>query len=219
MKASTLLTMVDQLPNNHLLMASRWSSDKESWDTLQLPHSLNGMKRLIQMKGKKGSHFWVLKWTADHDAFSDPKLLDDLFFSIAFMIGSTKPMIGTALSELTNNAIDHGLLHMPSQLKRDHEGMVTYFEERIKRLEQAKQQKLHFSFYFFTEGMTQRLAISCEDTGDGFSIEDLPKSQESIKDGETAKYYGRGINLLQAISSDLYNDKDGRRSTIIMDLS
>jgi len=41
------------------------------------------------------------------------------------------------LSELFNNALDHGILKLDSSLKQHEEGMEKYFDERAKTLGQC----------------------------------------------------------------------------------
>lgn len=96
------------------------------------------------------------------------------------------------LSELFNNALEHGLLKLNSGLKQQEDGMEKYFEERAMRLADAEtgQIQLHLEKMLNEDGSTF-LRIRVKDSGDGFDCQHV-----GTKIVADTRRYGRGIALL-----------------------
>jgi hypothetical protein len=76
------------------------------------------------------------------------------------------------LSELFNNALDHGLLRLPSSLKAGVEGMDVFLDERTRRLARLEMGAVEFELSLRQrDGQPPVLHISCADTGPGFNHE------------------------------------------------
>ena len=76
------------------------------------------------------------------------------------------------LSELFNNALDHGLLRLPSSLKVGSEGMDVFLEERSRRLARLAVGAVEFELTLRQNlGRSPVLHIGCADTGPGFDHE------------------------------------------------
>ena len=118
------------------------------------------------------------------------------------------------LSELFNNALDHGLLKLDSILKNDPQGMDRYFEERSVRLKQLEQGeiKIHLKKISTEYGPCLKIVIS--DTGDGF---DYLALQAAALDASTRRH-GRGIALVESLSSQLHYTDNGRESHVCVPL-
>lgn len=102
------------------------------------------------------------------------------------------------LSELFNNALDHGLLKLESALKRDAEGMEKYFDERANRLASLQAGQIDFNLKKVVyDGGDAQLKIRIRDSGDGF---DYQREREKIS-AETL-HYG-GIALLDKVCSSV----------------
>jgi PAS domain S-box-containing protein len=99
------------------------------------------------------------------------------------------------LSELFNNALDHGLLKLDSSLKHDIEGMEKYFDERAERLASADagQIQLNLKKVRNEDGSTF-LRISVKDSGEGFDYQQI-----AAKTASETQRHGRGITLLYSV--------------------
>ena len=110
----------------------------------------------------------------------------------------------TVLAELINNALDHGILHLDSDLKNDFEGFATYLalrEERMSGL--TNKDQLIIQIY---TNSTTFIKISVEDSGSGFALSDNSADQQGLS--------GRGLGLVEAISQTVERNAKGNRTTI-----
>lgn len=99
------------------------------------------------------------------------------------------------LSELFNNALDHGLLKLDSSLKHHEDGMERYFEERSQRLAEAGKGtiQLHLKKILNADGGSF-LLIRVKDSGDGFDHQ-----RQATAAPSDVQRHGRGIALLHGI--------------------
>lgn len=118
-------------------------------------------------------------------------------------MGATTGQLFVVLSELFNNALDHGLLRLDSRLKLQAGGMESWLTERERRLAQFDQGEVEFELEQFVEGGRSWLRIACRDSGAGFDLGQVAPS--SGGDGELP--FGRGIALLRSICTSVqYNE-------------
>ncbi|MBI4938779.1 MAG: ATP-binding protein [Nitrosomonadales bacterium] len=107
------------------------------------------------------------------------------------------------LSELVNNALDHGLLKLDSALKHSRQGFEHYFEERAARLALLEQGEIRLRVCKLAGPARQCLKIDVHDSGGGFNhAEMLP-----CGGGEASMArHGRGIALVKSMSGAMrYN--------------
>jgi len=118
------------------------------------------------------------------------------------------------LSELFNNALDHGLLKLDSVLKNDPLGMDRYFEERTSRLNCLEQGeiKIKLAKIFGAHGPCLKIAIT--DSGDGF---DFLALQATAPDTNLRRH-GRGIALVENMCGQLYFSDNGKKSHVCIPL-
>lgn len=102
------------------------------------------------------------------------------------------------LSELFNNALDHGLLKLDSALKREADGMEKYFDERTLRLAGMQTGQIDFNLkkIVYDGGHTQ-LIIRVHDSGDGF---DYQREREKIA---AENMHSGGVALLDRVCSSV----------------
>ena len=110
----------------------------------------------------------------------------------------------TVLSELLNNALDHGLLNLDSRIKDSPEGFVRYFQERSNRLAQLNEGYIRINFYARTEASHGWLLIRVEDSGSGFDYPHWvpPKDHENL-------YAMRGLCLVKGLCESLHFEGRG----------
>jgi CheY-like chemotaxis protein len=103
------------------------------------------------------------------------------------------------LSELFNNALDHGVLKLDSRMKNQQEGMELYFETRAARLAELEQGQVVMHLEKMGCAPCACMKISMTDSGDGFEFAD-----HRISDVDNNEQrHGRGIALLDMMCKSL----------------
>jgi len=118
------------------------------------------------------------------------------------------------LSEMFNNALDHGILKLDSSLKHHEDGMEKYFDERATRLANADTGhiQLHLEKVLDVEG-SSFLRIRVIDSGDGFDY------QQVIDQAATdTQRHGRGLTLLYHVCRTVQFLQDGAEVLVEFDL-
>lgn len=117
------------------------------------------------------------------------------------------------ISELFNNALDHGLLRLDSCRKLEPDGMTRYLEERQERLLALDSGEIEIEIEQL--GLDDRvwLRIVCRDSGPGFSNGDLrPELPASDLP------FGRGLALVRHLSVSFEHNDIGNTATAIVAL-
>ncbi|MBW4933711.1 PP2C family protein-serine/threonine phosphatase [Marinobacter sp. F4206] len=125
--------------------------------------------------------------------------------------------IYTLLAELYNNALEHGVLALPSDWKHSREGFGRYYEERRRRLARIEGHYIRFSLHHSMKPSGGRLRVICEDSGPGFDFRNHPVLGEEGKPGVAARYAGRGLLLLKRLSESVTFHQRGNHVEIIYD--
>lgn len=114
------------------------------------------------------------------------------------------------LSELFNNALDHGVLGLQSSLKDEPDGLGKYYEERARRLDGLHAGAVDIELGRGVCGATPVLEIRVTDSGDGFDYDmALAKAIDAVEHGDNA-LHGRGLLLLRRLCSSVDYLRDGR---------
>lgn len=110
----------------------------------------------------------------------------------------------TVISELSTNAIDHGILGLSSTLKTFEDGFAEYYTQRDKLiLNLAENDVLNVTLDWQPYGNKPRLIIEIQQTGEGFDADKvLAKSPEELS--------GRGLLLVKRLASNLLFSDLGR---------
>ncbi|MFA6014800.1 MAG: SpoIIE family protein phosphatase [Gallionellaceae bacterium] len=119
------------------------------------------------------------------------------------------------VSELFNNALDHGVLKLDSTLKHHEDGMERYFEERAARLASVKagQIYLHFKKIRNADGKAF-LRIRVKDSGDGFNHQCWHG-----RGCDNTQRHGRGILLLYNVCRSVQYLGNGSEVVAELDLA
>lgn len=109
------------------------------------------------------------------------------------------------LSELYNNALDHGLLALDSALKEQDGGFDRYLDERAARLQTLDRGCIELGLHLFTQDGRAFLEIRVKDSGPGFDYAEylLPAARSEERP------YGRGIALVRSLCQELVYDGRG----------
>lgn len=116
------------------------------------------------------------------------------------------------LSELFNNALEHGLLGLSSAMKDSELGLVAYYEQRTTRLKELKAGNIDITVKISREN---KLTITLVDSGEGFDTGKLPLSDNGrilpeISDAfeGNESLYNRGVALVAGLcESVVYSEK------------
>ncbi|MBI3903643.1 MAG: fused response regulator/phosphatase [Nitrosomonadales bacterium] len=119
------------------------------------------------------------------------------------------------LSELFNNALDHGLLRLDSALKHDPQGMERYFEERAARLKRLAEGEINIRLQKISTTLGPCLIVVISDTGKGFDY--LATLQVAAMETGMRRH-GRGIMLVQSLSGDLQYSNNGAQAQVCIPL-
>lgn len=122
---------------------------------------------------------------------------------------SIRSDLSTVLSELFNNALDHGVLKMDSSLKQTTEGFFKYFDLRTQKLAQLASGKVDIHVLFEPDQSILRLRVS--DSGEGFDYTNIG----SFTDTES---FGRGIPLITELSASVAYSKQGTQVEVTFNL-
>ncbi len=118
----------------------------------------------------------------------------------------------TILSELYNNALDHGLLGMDSSIKKTAEGFYQYYAERQQRLMQLDKGFIRLQLNHLPTEDGGQLSIIVEDSGPGFVPAEIsPKAEVNLSNA------GRGLLLVRSLCSSLSFSETGNTVTAVYD--
>jgi anti-sigma regulatory factor (Ser/Thr protein kinase) len=105
-----------------------------------------------------------------------------------------KQRIFTVVTELFNNALDHGVLGLSSELKQTPNGFTEYYTQRASRLAALTNGYIKVSFNHEALSAGGRLTIHIEDSGDGFDY-----NSSETEDSDSHTFSGRGLTLLSQL--------------------
>lgn len=112
-----------------------------------------------------------------------------------------KARLYTALSEAYNNALDHGLLRLSSELKDTPDGFEQYYEERNRRLGSLQSGAIDITLSY--QPPNRFLRVSVKDTGPGFA------TQAQFTQRNTYSF-GRGLLLIKELANNIHWFDQGR---------
>jgi CheY-like chemotaxis protein len=132
--------------------------------------------------------------------------------SMLGQIKTLKPHQGSLfliLSELFNNALDHGLLGLDSSLKGQPEGFERYLQMREERLAALNHGRIDMGFHLYMDADHPILDLTLADSGAGFDYGRLLSRTDGPAD--LTLPHGRGISLVQGLCRELIYSGSGNR--------
>ena len=102
------------------------------------------------------------------------------------------------LSEMFNNALDHGVLEVSSSLKDVRVGMDEYLRQRIERLENLKSGEVELDLSLVEVHGRKGLRVRMRDSGKGFDHSGKLEAGE-----DNTQTHGRGIRLLRNLAESI----------------
>lgn len=145
---------------------------------------------------------WRMRFTLDASSlktFNPLTLLVQILSEVPGLRQSSSVLF-TLLSELYNNALEHGVLELDSSIKSSSAGFAEYYRMRTERLRALADAEISFDFEHALNSEGGVLTIAVTDSGQGF---DLAKCQAEAGKSRATAYYGRGLALVDSIAEDL----------------
>lgn len=121
------------------------------------------------------------------------------------------------LAELYNNALDHGVLKLDSDLKRGPDGMASYLEERSRRLAALASGRVEIELKLDRREGKPCLWIVCRDSGSGFDHRQV--RGRTVGTELNTLPFGRGLSLVESEASFLDFNDAGNEVTVCLSLA
>jgi len=112
--------------------------------------------------------------------------------------------IFTVLSELYNNALDHGVLGLKSSTKNDSDGFARYYQQRAEGLQSLDVGFVNVSVDHRPTAEGGEIVFDITDSGAGFDVDSI------LKEG-CKSYSGRGLPLLLSLCDSVDYLQNGNR--------
>jgi CheY-like chemotaxis protein/anti-sigma regulatory factor (Ser/Thr protein kinase) len=122
------------------------------------------------------------------------------------------------LSELYNNALDHGVLRLDSQLKLSPDGMETWLLLREERLAQLVEGEICLLVEQTVTADGVWLRICCRDSGPGFDVRAAIEKSGEIQSHHSVLTFGRGLALVQSMAQSVTYSTTGNEVTVLLAL-
>jgi NO-binding membrane sensor protein with MHYT domain/serine phosphatase RsbU (regulator of sigma subunit) len=130
---------------------------------------------------------------------------------------STASQAFVVLSELFNNALDHGLLKVDSSLKTGPHGFDRYMAERAQRLKKLEHGTIEITARYVESFGRPCLQMNVRHNGLGFDYG--PYLAESLPPLTDAPQHGRGIDLVRRICTRFEYRDAGREAEVVLPLA
>jgi len=146
----------------------------------------------------------------------DQLLKRDVVANVINLIGDTvalrehKGVVYTLLTEMYNNTLDHGILDLQSSEKDSDEAFHQYYKTREERLNNLKNACITIDVSYCPGDDSSELSVIMSHNGNTFDV----KPRTSTDDD----YHGRGIDLIEAICSQVDYSDDGRTLKVVYNI-
>jgi serine phosphatase RsbU (regulator of sigma subunit) len=136
---------------------------------------------------------------------------------------SHKPLLTILISEMFNNSLEHGILCLDSTVKKDMDGVTSYYSEREKRLEKLTVGHVSIRVQHEALDCGGKLLIEVRDSGDGFDFEAeqakwnlLNEARREVrKAASTENGYGRGLSLINQLCESVDFTEQGSCISVV----
>ncbi len=144
-----------------------------------------------------------------------------LLLDVAGQFHTTRERSGelfVILSELFNNALDHGVLKLDSKLKLAPDGMETWLQLRGERLAQLEEGEIGLVVEQIVETGRAWLRIRCRDSGPGFDVNATQQRLDQQAMSANPLPFGRGLALVKSMAQRVDYSADGNEVTVVLAL-
>lgn len=157
-------------------------------------------------------------WRLQARLSADDLRRTDMIHQILSFIGTIqgvelhKDRLFMIASELYNNALEHGVLRLSSDLKKSVSGFDEYYKQRAIRLQLLKDDYIDIDFSF-VRGSPNEVHMKISDSGDGFDFDQF--LDDGLTDDFDSSAFGRGIVLLRQLCKSIIYQDAGRTACAI----
>lgn len=123
--------------------------------------------------------------------------------------------IYTILSELFNNALEHGVMGLSSELKSSSAGFAEYYQKRQEFLQTLDDCFVEFELDHKPLECGGILKMVVRDSGEGFEYCNGGGKKASLNQSET--YCGRGIPLVKTLCRSVQHSEGGRAVEVVFE--
>lgn len=109
--------------------------------------------------------------------------------------------IFTVISELYNNALDHGILQLDSAMKSSPDGFMEYFSQREERIQNLQSGSIDLNVKYNIN--PPQLLFTIKDSGEGFDTESY------VSEADSDENFGRGVALVQELCDHFEYQQNG----------
>lgn len=110
-------------------------------------------------------------------------------------LNAHRDIIHTLLSEMYNNALEHGVLGLKSMDKSDDESFIEYYAQRERALEQLYEGSILVEIDYLPEIDNGTLKMRIHDSGNGFNYQNSASSVDAP--------FGRGLLLVSSLCENM----------------
>ncbi len=150
-------------------------------------------------------------WSPDQLREEDPLLMVRNWLDHHPRIRAHKEIVLSVLSEVFNNALDHGLLLMDSQAKSSTEGFDAYYRDREQRLRNLGAGFIGLELGF-ENTLPAELSLVLRDSGKGFDHSRLGRDDPDST-------FGRGLAVVRELCSAMAFEDEGATIRLRIPLS
>ena len=150
----------------------------------------------------KGNLPWTLDMTLTEKELNGPSPVSQIIDMIGASpgIAQHKDYLHTIMSELFSNALEHGVLGLPSELKESEDGYLEYYQQREDRLSTLENGCVKIHVEFQADEGHGKLKLILNDSGEGFDVKNLKASDDNDS-------FGRGVSLIDMLCDSVeYNE-------------
>jgi anti-sigma regulatory factor (Ser/Thr protein kinase) len=147
----------------------------------------------------QGGWRWFMEWSGRHLPAS-PGLLDALRpLGLLEGLETHQAALEGIVNELFTNALEHGVLELPSAMKSLPEGFELYYAERARRLEKGVRGRICLEVRYESLDAGGRFIVRVGDSGQGFEPEPPLPPEEAL-----LRPWGRGISLVRELCESVH---------------
>jgi len=121
-------------------------------------------------------------------------------------------LLYTVLAELYNNALEHGVLNMPSSKKVGEGGFAKYYEDYQKALEELEEGFVRFECESSERDGEVEMTIRVIDSGAGFDYHNVCFDKQQAN----GQYHGRGLGLVNQLCSSMTFKGNGNEIEVVL---
>lgn len=168
-------------------------------------------KTIIEDNYSKLPHHYELH--LDAEAIKTASPIEELVDTIASIKGVQrhKSTLFLLISEAYNNAVEHGILGMSSNVKDQNDGFIEYYALRQSKLEELTEGQIKIDIKYSPNDFM--FIINITDSGSGFDTSKL-----NPNDATDDQSFGRGNELIRELSKSVSYNEKGNQVTICYQL-